>query len=60
VERERKEASSEESSWMRQTIAIKNTEITERQQHRNQVMDKISNDTTEHQWRLKGDTQRRN
>ena len=53
VERERKEASSEESSWMRQTIAMKNTEITDRQQHRNQVMDITSNHTTEQQWRLK-------
>jgi len=53
VEKERKKATSEESTWMRQTIAMKNTEITERKQHRNQVMDITSNHTTEQQWRLK-------
>jgi hypothetical protein len=53
TEREWKEASSEESTWMRQTIAMKNTEITDRKQHRNQVMDITSNHTTEQQRRLK-------
>jgi hypothetical protein len=38
---------------MRQTIAMKNTEITDRKQHRNQVMDITSNHTTEQQRRLK-------